>query len=253
MEGCGVLVSGSALVLVDQPAEHIDALDWSCAERDLVGCHGNLETESAMGPGTVVVVDVGGQHPLEMATVPYQDPVQALGPHGAHPALGVGVGTRSPHRRLHDPDTVGREGSVEAGNEFGIPVADQELDLGGALTERHGQVARLLGHPFAGWVGGHPAYPYDTTLEFYEEQDVHSGEPDCLDREEVARQDPSSLGAKELGPGWPAPPRGRPQAMAAEDVAHRGSRHLHPELGALAADPQVAPAGILPRRPQHQL
>jgi len=29
-------VSGSAIVLVDQPAEHIDALDWSRAERGTV-------------------------------------------------------------------------------------------------------------------------------------------------------------------------------------------------------------------------
>jgi hypothetical protein len=30
---------------------------------------------------------IGGQHPLEMATVPDQDPVQALGPNAAHPTV----------------------------------------------------------------------------------------------------------------------------------------------------------------------
>ena len=41
--------------------------------------------------------------------------------------------------------------------------------------------------------------------------------------------------------------------MSAEDVAHGGGRHLRPEFGALPTDPQVSPAGILPRQQQNQL
>src|SRR2546428_12902856 len=68
-----------------------------------------------------------------MAAVPDQDPVQTLGPNAAHPAFRIRGRTRSPDRSLHDPYAVGRERGVEAGHEFGIPVADQQLDLGGSL------------------------------------------------------------------------------------------------------------------------
>jgi hypothetical protein len=50
------------------------------------------------------------------------------------------------------------------------------FELGGTLTERHGQVAGLLGDPFAGRVRGHAAKPHQATIELYEEQDVHPGE-----------------------------------------------------------------------------
>jgi hypothetical protein len=52
------------------------------------------------------VSDVGRQHPLEMATVPDLDPVQALGPNAAHPALRIRVRARIPDPGLHDPDTL---------------------------------------------------------------------------------------------------------------------------------------------------
>jgi hypothetical protein len=82
------------------------------------------------------------------------------------------------------------------------------------VHNRHGQVAGLLGHPFAGGVRAHPAKPHLPTLEFDEEQHVHSSECDRLNREEVARQDPGGLGAKELGPTGTAPPRGGSQTMS---------------------------------------
>ena len=84
-------------------------------------------------------------------------------------------------------------------------------------SQPNGQVARLLGHPLAGQVRAHPAQPHQATLQLYEEQNVHPGEPDRLDREEVAGQHPGGLGAKEFGPRGAASPRGRPQAMPAED------------------------------------
>src|SRR2546425_731412 len=37
-----------------------------------------------------------------MSMVPDQDPVQALGPHAAHPPFGIRVRPRSPDRGLHD-------------------------------------------------------------------------------------------------------------------------------------------------------
>src|SRR5437588_11747227 len=55
----GAAVSGGAAVLVDEPAEHIDALDRACRWRELVGHRGDLETEPTVRAGAVVVVNVG--------------------------------------------------------------------------------------------------------------------------------------------------------------------------------------------------
>ena len=41
----GTLLSGSAVVLVDQPAEHVNSLDRACRRGELVGRHGDLETD----------------------------------------------------------------------------------------------------------------------------------------------------------------------------------------------------------------
>ena len=77
-------------------------------------------------------------------------------------------------------------------------------------------VPELLGHPLAGRVSGNPAKPYQAPLELNEEQHVHTGECDCLDREEVAGKDPAAwerrsspqVGPLRLGPG-PKPCRRR--------------------------------------------
>ena len=89
--GVGAPVSGIALVLVHKPTEHIDTLDRPRAERNLVGHRGNDETDTTVGPCAVVVANLGRQHPLEVSTVPGQDPVQALGPNASHPSLRIGV------------------------------------------------------------------------------------------------------------------------------------------------------------------
>src|SRR5437899_10864510 len=43
---------------VDEPARHIDALDRSRVERNIIGHRGDLETEPTVRAGAVVVVDV---------------------------------------------------------------------------------------------------------------------------------------------------------------------------------------------------
>src|SRR4051812_48825397 len=48
------------------------------------------------------------------------------------------------------------ERGVEGGGELAVPVADQELELVGAVAEVHEQVAVLLGDPGSGGVGGVP-------------------------------------------------------------------------------------------------
>jgi hypothetical protein len=54
------------------------------------------------------VINKLDQDPLEMAPIPDEDPVEALGPHGPDESLGVGV-RRS--RQLHLMETVRPEPS----------------------------------------------------------------------------------------------------------------------------------------------
>jgi hypothetical protein len=68
----------------------------------------------------------------------------------------------------------------------------------------------------------------------------------------VRREQPAGLGAQELAPARPAPPRGRPDTVAAQDPPYRGRRHLHAQVAALPDDPQVTPAGVFPCQPYHQ-
>ncbi len=52
---------------------------------------GRLQPERPMGTVDVVVLNVDPKHLLQMAASKNQQPVQALGPHGADPALGVAL------------------------------------------------------------------------------------------------------------------------------------------------------------------
>ena len=59
-----------------------------------------------MGPVLVVMPHVDTHHVLKMTTAHDQDPVEAVGADGAHPALGVGVGKR---RRLRSMPSLRSE------------------------------------------------------------------------------------------------------------------------------------------------
>jgi hypothetical protein len=50
-------------------------------------------------------------------------------------------------RRADDADLCAGEHRVEGGGELAVPIADQELEVLGALAELDQEVADLLGHP----------------------------------------------------------------------------------------------------------
>jgi hypothetical protein len=93
-------VSGCPTVFVNQAAKDIDAFDaldngqrghrrHRCGHRD-------VEADTAMGAGPIVVLDITGEDSLQVPTVPDQHPIQTPRPHGAHPPLGIRVGSRRP-------------------------------------------------------------------------------------------------------------------------------------------------------------
>jgi hypothetical protein len=110
-----------------------------------------------------------------------------------------------------------------------------------------------LGHPFTGRMSGYAPKPHAATLDLHEEQDVQPNKSDCLDREEVACEHPSGLGAKKLGPGRAATPRG----PAPSHVVGGCSAPRCPTPSSRAwrtrCRPAGIPTGVLPRQPQDQL
>src|SRR5262249_51642267 len=127
---------------------------------------------------------------------------------------------------------------------------------GGNLTvvELPAQLPGLLRHPGGGRVGGAAGQVDASRAELDEEQHVDGLEEQRLDREEVAGEDLVPVLAKELPPGAaPALPLGcRRQAVAPEHGAHGRVAEAMIELGELALDAPVAPAGVLPGQPEDQ-
>lgn len=118
--------SGRLAVFVDEAAENVGSFDtpdrfevrgWGFGRGD-----GHVEVDAAVRPGGVVVGEVLGQDVFEVAAIPYQYPVEAFGPYGAYPALGVRVGLRRPWRDLDYVDAGCGEHRVERGAELRVPV-----------------------------------------------------------------------------------------------------------------------------------
>ncbi len=81
-----------------------------------------------MQPLVVVVADVDAEHAPEVAPVEDQQPVQALGTHGADEALDDRFRLRYSHRGLDAPDALATEDLVEGAAVLAVAVADQEAD-----------------------------------------------------------------------------------------------------------------------------
>ena len=106
-----------------------------------------------MRPPGVVMLGVGVEDPFEMSPAPYQDPVEALGPHCPHPELGEGVSPSRTDRRADHGDALSPEALVEGARILGVPVADQEPDRHGSVLQRGREVPDLLGDPGGVGVG----------------------------------------------------------------------------------------------------
>ncbi len=74
--------------------------------------------ERAVRPVFVVVLRVCAHHALEVAAAEDQQPIKALAPQTADPALGVRPRLGRPHRRLDYTDALGAKDLVEGVREF---------------------------------------------------------------------------------------------------------------------------------------
>jgi hypothetical protein len=173
--------AGSPVVLVDESPEPVVATDlaapaWCCAQ---VGRIWWAETNSTTRPLRVVVADVDAEDGFEVATVEDQQPVETLRTDGSDEALGDGVRSRRPHRRLLGPDALAAENLVEGAAVLAVALADQEAHT--PIAEVVTKLARLLGDPGAARVR-RPAREPDATARMRdEEQQVLATQEEALD------------------------------------------------------------------------
>ena len=149
------------------------------------GGSGGFRSSDRCGLWVVVVVGEDAEDALEMASVHDQDPVEAVGPDGTDEALGDRVRFWRSHWRLDDLDAFAGEDGVEVAGELAIAVADQEAKRSLSLLERPGELARLLGDPWSGGVGGAAGEMDAPATQLDEEEHVQPLQRDRLDGEKV--------------------------------------------------------------------
>jgi hypothetical protein len=103
---------------MDQPTKAISSHDPPSRHQnnELAGPKWRCLPQGAVRAVTVVMVDLLGQHAPQLPAAQDQHPIQHLPANRAHPALGVGVGPRRPHRRAQHLDPLGSDDGVEGGN-----------------------------------------------------------------------------------------------------------------------------------------
>src|SRR5215472_8899942 len=113
------------------------------------------------------------------------------------------------------------------------------------ILQLPGQIPRLLHHPLAGGMGGHPGEVNAAAADLNEEEDVEQAQPDRVHGEEVAGQDLVGVLVDELAPGALATARRREHAVAAQHPLHGLVRATVAELEQLALDATKAPTRVL--------
>jgi hypothetical protein len=126
-----------------------------------------------------------------------------------------------------------------------VAVADRVLDGGVGVLEVHHQVPGQLGGPGRGRVRGGAEDTHASGGVFDGGEDVQPAAGESPGFEEVGGEDRVRLGAQERGPGQAAAAGYGIDAGVLEDLPDGRSGHLDAEGGKFAADPAVAPVGVL--------
>src|SRR6266511_4747169 len=137
--GCGAGgLCGERVVLVEQTTEPVTATDlvrrrrlrrWRFGERWAL-------LERAVRSVLVVMSDVGAHDLLELTPADDQEPVEALTPQAAHPALGVRLRFRRLHWCADHADPLGAEDLVEAARELAVAAVAKRVRSPTSSTER---------------------------------------------------------------------------------------------------------------------
>src|SRR5919201_2685663 len=144
----------------------------------------------------VVMPRVDREDMVEVAATDDQQPVKALMPHAADPALGMRSRQWRTHGRLDHADPIRAEDLVEVSSELAVAVADEKPGPETVVVELHQQVARLLGHPAPIRIGRDPGKTDTPGSQLDEEQHVEALQEEGVDGEEVAFEDARRLGLR---------------------------------------------------------
>jgi len=131
------------------------------------------QPERPVRPMHVVVLHVDAQHLVQVFASRDQQPVQALGADRANPAFREGVGVGCLDWCQHHLGVLGAEEVIEGAAEFGIPIAQDELDSSSLLAQHQQQIPCLLGDPGAVGVGG-DASQMDLSGVHFDENSTYS-------------------------------------------------------------------------------
>jgi hypothetical protein len=148
------------MVFVDKATETIAAHDRPSGfcDGDWRSALGYSEVESAVGTFSVVVVDVGVQHGLEVAPAEDKDPVEALDANGPDETLGIGICPGGSPGGADDLHTLRFELFVKRFSESVVSIVDKEAQRRRSVLSCLGQVAGDLGTPLhVGRTVGNPA------------------------------------------------------------------------------------------------
>ncbi len=189
--------SGGAAVLVGEPAAcrvTPDRLGLS-DRRDVIKVVGRPLVEAAVGSMAVVVLDVFLEKHTQLALVPDDRPVEKLMAQGANPSLGESTGLRCPWRDPRCGDASSAEHGVERAGELPCSVTNEEPESV-VVGESHEELARGLGGPWSGRVGGDSGQGHSAGRDFNDQQDVESAEQRGVDTGEVGGDDCVGLRSK---------------------------------------------------------
>jgi hypothetical protein len=136
-----------------------------------------------------------------VAFVDDENPVEQLAAQGSDHSFADRVGSRCSRWTSQDVDALCGEDRVECPREPGVPVAEQELHGGEAVTEIHHQIAGGLSGPCPGGMRAHPDQmgPAGTALD--RDQRVDPPEKHGVHVQEIHGQHRLSLGSEELALG----------------------------------------------------
>ena len=158
-----------------------------------------------------------------MAAAEDEDPVEAVGADGSHPAFGVGVRVGRLHGRADHVEALGVEDLIERTAELRVAIVDQKSE-GLVTSELHDEVARLLGGPGSTRIRGAGDVLDPSRRQRDEEQHVDPLQEASLDREEVTRERTCSMLVQERPPRRARPLRRRLKTACKQHPAHRGRR-----------------------------
>jgi predicted AlkP superfamily phosphohydrolase/phosphomutase len=126
------------------------------------------------------------------------------------------------------------EDFVEGAGVLAVPVADKEART--LIDELEAEVARLLGHSGASWVGGAASEPDTAAAVRDEEQRVVAAQQHALDGKEIAGDDSGCLRPQKRAPARAVAPGRRLQFGLSEQPAMLVGEARKPSL---ASSPQI--------------